>query len=210
VFTIFSRKHSKKEVELFYNNQPLKHDPNPTFLGITFDKMLLFDKHTDNLVLRAERRLNMLVSMKGKTWGMSAILLIITYKVLIRSLFDYSSTALFNTSKKNIKKISIIQNKAIRKAFYWPPHTSTSQMLAKANLSSTNERLAILSVKFLNKAIFYDKRIIIDLFEEYIKLYEINEGAIKTKKGGGINKTFFGKVIDLPPEILNERKLTLK
>ena len=83
-------------------------------------------------------------------------------------------------------------------------------MLAKANLSSTNERLAILSVKFLNKAIFYDKRIIIDLFEEYIKLYEINEGAIKTKKGGGINKTFFGKVIDLPPEILNERKLTLK
>jgi hypothetical protein len=65
-------------------------------------------------------------------------------------------------------------------------------------------------VKFLNKAIFYDKRIIIDLFEEYIKLYEINEGAIKTKKGGGINKTFFGKVIDLPPEILNERKLTLK
>ena len=210
VFTIFSRKHSKKEVELFYNNQPLKHDPNPTFLGITFDKMLLFDKHTDNLVLHAERRLNMLVSMKGKTWGMSAILLIITYKVLIRSLFDYSSTALFNTSKKNIKKISIIQNKALRKAFYWPPHTSTSQMLAKANLSSTNERLAILSVKFLNKAIFYDKRIIVDLFEEYIKLYEINEGAIKTKKGGGINKTFFGKVIDLPPEILNERKLTLK
>ena len=104
VFTIFSRKHSKKEVELFYNNQPLKHDPNPTFLGITFDKMLLFDKHTDNLVLRAERRLNMLVSMKGKTWGMSAILLIITYKVLIRSLFDYSSTALFNTSKKTLKK----------------------------------------------------------------------------------------------------------
>ena len=210
IFTVFSRKASKKVIQLKFKNHTIREDPNPTFLGITFDKQLLFNKHTDTLVVRAERRLNMLASMKGKNWGMSPSLLIITYKVLIRSLFDYSSTALFNTTEKNIKRIKTIQNSAIRKAIYWPPHTTTSQMLIKANLSSIPERLSILSVKFLNKAIFYNNKIIVDLFENYINFYEINEGAIKNNKGKGINKTNLGKILDLPSEILNDKKLSLK
>jgi hypothetical protein len=210
IFTVFSRKASKKVIQLKFKNHTIREDPNPTFLGITFDKQLIFNKHTDTLVVRAERRLNMLASMKGKNWGMSPSLLIITYKVLIRSLFDYSSIALFNTTEKNIKRIKTIQNSAIRKAIYWPPHTTTSQMLIKANLSSIPERLSILSVKFLNKAIFYNNKIIVDLFENYINFYEINEGAIKNNKGKGISKTNFGKILDLPSEILNDKKLSLK
>ena len=210
VFTVFSRKTSKRQIILKFDNQPIKYDPNPTFLGITFDKQLLFNKHTDSLVIRAQRRLNMLASMRGKTWGMSPYLLIITYKVLIRSLFDYSSTALFNTTDKSIKQVIKIQNQSIRKAFYWPPNTTTSQMLSKANLSPITERLSKLSVKFLNKAIFYNNRIIVDLLENYINFFDINEGAIKNKKGKGINKTNFGKILDLPTEILNDKKLSLK
>ena len=65
-------------------------------------------------------------------------------------------------------------------------------------------------LKEINKAIFYNNKIIVDLFENYINFYEINEGAIKNNKGKGINKTNLGKILDLPTEILNDKKLSLK
>mgnify|MGYP000978740458 CR=1 FL=1 len=76
-----------------------------------------------------------------------------------------------------------------------PPVTKKLKLLIKDQASTYN----ISSNEFIQKTLI-----------ELGDIEAINEGAIKTKKGGGINKTFFGKVIDLPPEILNERKLTLK
>ncbi len=69
-FTIFFKgtncKNSKIEIKL--NNEKIPYDPKPLFLGITFDERLNFSEHTENLSLRALKRINIIKILSHKSW----------------------------------------------------------------------------------------------------------------------------------------------
>ena len=78
-----------KEMRLTYKNNQLTHTTQPKFLGVTLDPALKLNKYIDITTQRAQRRMNLLKSIKGKRWGASSKLIMILYKTLVRPLLEY-------------------------------------------------------------------------------------------------------------------------
>ena len=161
------------------------------------------------MCIRASKRLNMLSSMKGNTWGFDTKLLLTTYKVLVRTIFDYTSFINLTLAKTNIDKLSRIQNKAIRIATYWPPGVSTTEMLLNLNLAPINERSIDSTVTFLNSSLKIVNQPVINMLDNYLKFPDVFEGAI-IKKHKVTRKTLLGTILELPPCRLNEKKRKFK
>ena len=206
VVTIFNKNGKSASIRVFLGENQIEYEKNPKLLGIIFDQGLNFSKHVDSICVRTQRRLSMLANMRGKRWGLSSQLLITAYKVLVRSIFDYSSFVLISIAPPNLKKINMVQNRAIRIATYWPPGYSTSQMLKITHLDSLYLRSICLSVNYLNKSLAYNNSTI-EMFIDYIMAYQVNEGAI-TKTHKVIRRTIIGKIVELPPIVLNKKRLT--
>lgn len=209
VTTIFSKNAQSKPPKVFYGSRIIRYDPNPKFLGVYFDKGLNFKKHTEVMCIRASKRLNMLSSMKGNTWGFDTKLLLTTYKVLVRTIFDYTSFINLTLAKTNIDKLSRIQNKAIRIATYWPPGVSTTEMLLNLNLAPIKERSIDSTVTFLNSSLKIVNQPVINMLDNYLKFPDVFEGAI-IKKHKVTRKTLLGTILELPPCRLNEKKRKFK
>ena len=91
-YTIFSGAGSKNKVkfDIKLKDGNIPYNPNPVFLGVTFDEYLNFKSHTDNLVKRARKRLNIINNFSHKSWHFSHGTLKAIYSALIGSLFTYS------------------------------------------------------------------------------------------------------------------------
>ena len=48
------------EFDLLLNGESIPYNPNPAFLGVTFDERLCFNMHFENLRTRALSRLNII------------------------------------------------------------------------------------------------------------------------------------------------------
>jgi ribonuclease HI len=100
--------------DVMYNNQPLPWVESHKFLGVYLDPKLSFQKHINNIVGNASKGLNVLRSLAGVHWGADPQILSMLYKSLIRSHFDYSSLAYMSANSSVLRKLDIIQNKALR------------------------------------------------------------------------------------------------
>ena len=89
-FTIFSNGGREGiDFDLFLNNELIPYNPNPVFLGITFDERLCFNTHFANLRVRALRRLNIIKIFSHKSWHLNSKTLTTIFRALFGSIFDY-------------------------------------------------------------------------------------------------------------------------
>ena len=56
---------------LWLKGELLKYRKTCKFLGIIFDPQMNFEKHIDDIVTRAKKRLNLLKALRGQSWGAS-------------------------------------------------------------------------------------------------------------------------------------------
>ena len=106
VYTIFNKGNRFiNNIFLTYNGHTLQADKNVKFLGVTLDPGLTFNAYVKDLQTRSHKRLNMLRSIKGKGWGASSKLIIMSYKVLIRSLIEYCPFTYLKMSDTNKLKL---------------------------------------------------------------------------------------------------------
>jgi hypothetical protein len=113
-------------------------------------------KHSDYLVTRTQKRLNLLKSIKGKNWGASSKTILNTYKALIRPIIEYVPFITLSTAKSNYNKLENIQRKAIRVAIPWPPHTSATTIYNQINLAPLRERAIKLTTKYIKKSTIHN------------------------------------------------------
>ena len=117
-YTIFSNGGREGiDFDLSLNNELIPYNPNPVFLGITFDERLCFNTHFANLRARALRRLNIIKIFSHKSWHINKKTLTTVFRALVGSIFDYSFFAVANCSKKNLESVQRIQNRALRCIF---------------------------------------------------------------------------------------------
>ena len=71
VWTVFSKNNqcSPNQLSLKCDNQPIKMDRNPKFLGVTLDPGLRFNEYAKSIRTRTSRRLNLLKRFKGEKLG---------------------------------------------------------------------------------------------------------------------------------------------
>ena len=114
-YTIFSKNGRGSVVyDLIINGGKFPYNPYPVFLGITFDEKLNFSSHYTNMRVRALKRLNILKIFSHKSWRLNHSTLIVLYRALIGSIFDYSYFTVANVSKSTLDLVQKVQNRSIR------------------------------------------------------------------------------------------------
>ena len=117
-YTIFSNGGREGiDFDLSLNNELIPYNPNPVFLGITFDEHLCFNTHFANLRVRALRRLNIIKIFSHKSWHLNSKTLTTIFRALVGSIFDYSFFSVINCSKTSLDSLERVQNRAIRCIF---------------------------------------------------------------------------------------------
>ena len=147
-----SEVHDHPEVRL--NNEPLPLERNPRILGVTFDPLLTFNRHIDNLCKRAGPRINILKALCGTTWGQQVETITTTYKFLIRSILHYAAPVWFpNTAPSNIERLQRVQSLALRAATGCTSRTPISHLHEETRVLPIKDHLSMLSQQFLARAL---------------------------------------------------------
>lgn len=137
-------------MNIIYNNQTLPTDCSVKFLGVIFHQNLKWDLYVDCLVDRALRATNIIRSVIGRNWGADPKIILLLYKSLVRSNFDYAFFC-YASEHKLVEKLEKIQNMNLRLilgAMYTSPIIS---MQVECNLPPILLRFEYLKLKFLFK-----------------------------------------------------------
>ena len=144
--------HDHPEVRL--NNNILPLERNPRILGVTFDPLLTFRAHIDNLCTRAAPRIGVLKLLSSSTWGQQVETMVTTYKLLVRSILHYAAPVWFpNTAAYNIEKLQRIQNTALRVATGCIGRTPIPHLHEETKVLPINDHLSLLCQQFLARAL---------------------------------------------------------
>ena len=80
---------------MYILNTPLKFNPHPTFLGVTFDRTLSFKDHVLSLQKKFHSRFRAFRSITSASWGPSKESLCTLYKAFVRPILIYASPGWF-------------------------------------------------------------------------------------------------------------------
>ena len=112
-----SSKDNNWNAELKAQDTPIDVTDKYKFLGVTIDNQLRFTDHTNRLIRKNKKRVNILKCMTWKTWGNSLETQRKLYLQYVRSCLEYGSSSwspwIPNTKKK---KLETVQNEALRSA----------------------------------------------------------------------------------------------
>ena len=87
----------------------------PKILGVYLDTSLSFNKHRCYVTERVSSRNNILKALAGTSWGQQKETLLITYKVVGRSIINYDAPVWrTNLRDTNYRNIQYTQNEALR------------------------------------------------------------------------------------------------
>ncbi|GFU60966.1 putative RNA-directed DNA polymerase from transposon BS [Trichonephila clavipes] len=91
-----------------FNNQPLNIDKHLKYLSFILDLEILGNKHIDNIVFKARKRLNILRFISGRGWGADAGTLRSTYISLIRLILEYGVSVYCSASVTTLQKLETV------------------------------------------------------------------------------------------------------
>lgn len=114
VAVLFSRCATGSDIELTIGGTAVKVEKSAKFLGVIFDRRLSWGEHIDYVRGKCQKRLNLMRSIVGTTWGANRKMLLTIYRALVRSVLDYGSMACDGASKTQLAKLQLIQNQALR------------------------------------------------------------------------------------------------
>ena len=159
----------KKRHGVRFKIKLVPYNPNPVFLGITFDENLCFNKHFENLRARALSRLNIIKIFSHKSWHLSKKTMTCIYRALIGSIFDYSFFAVTCVSDNSLGLVQRIQNRAIRCIYRLDWDSPTSELFGISGVLFIKERLIQLGARYLTKAIHNKNIFLCPLISDYIR-----------------------------------------
>ena len=87
----------------------------PKILGVYLDTFLSFNKHSGYVAERVSSRNNIIKALAGTSWGQQKETLLMTYKVVGRSIQNYAAPVWStNIRDTNYRNIQYTQNEALR------------------------------------------------------------------------------------------------
>lgn len=118
----------RNNMELTLRGQKIRFEDSAKFLGVTFDRKLTWKQHVNNTVDKCRKRLTLMKSLKGTTWGADRSSLLTIYRSLIRPIMDYGAIAFDSASQTTLLKLTRIQTTALRIASGAMPGTATAAL----------------------------------------------------------------------------------
>lgn len=107
-----NNKLARTELHVEFHGTILRHEFEPTYLGMKLDRSLTYGQHIAKLCPKLASRNNLLRKLTGTSWGASAACLRTTALALVYSCAEYCSSTWLNSF--HTYKVDIELNKAMR------------------------------------------------------------------------------------------------
>ena len=144
---------SRIQPSLHILNTPLKFNPHPTFLGVTFDRTLSFKYHVLSLRKKFHSRFRAFRSIASASWGPSKESLCTLYKAFIRPILTYASPGWFPfSSPTHITSVERMHRSSCRVITGCLSSTPIPLLLIEALLPPLRVTLTHQSLSFFERA----------------------------------------------------------
>ena len=80
---------ANRELNVFLNNERLKHEKNPVYLGVTLDRTFTYTAHLEKTAGKLKTRNNLLAKLAGTSWGADACTMRSSALALCYSVGEY-------------------------------------------------------------------------------------------------------------------------
>ena len=174
------------KLKIILNGEAIPYNPNPVFLGVTFDESLCFGSHFQNLRHRALKRLNILKLFSHRSWHLGKKTLSSIYRALIGSLFDYSFFTLACLSNTSIKQVQTVQNRALRIIHRLKYDSPTDELFSISGVLSIKQRFLQMGCRYILKCWRFNNKYIQLLIKEYAESWSeinANHSVLSTQLG---------------------------
>ncbi|KAL0193893.1 hypothetical protein M9458_012189, partial [Cirrhinus mrigala] len=98
---------AKWELNIYLKGQSIKHDPNPTYLGVTLDRSLSYHDHLKKTAAKVSSQNNLLSKLAGTSWGARAQTLKTTALALCYSTAEYCAPVWSRSSHTKLVDIQL-------------------------------------------------------------------------------------------------------
>jgi hypothetical protein len=105
----FLEKNASEQLKLIINNQEIRLEENPKFLGVNLGTRLNFSTHINKVVEKCINRMGLLKALSFAHFKLPFWVLRSLYKSLIRSLMEYNSFIVDTVSNKNMRNCRSIK-----------------------------------------------------------------------------------------------------
>ena len=170
---IFSRLNEKIEehfrIALF--NDTIAPTTSARFLGVEFDEKLNFTKHVEDVLARANKRLNVLRVVTRA--GVDKRVAMRLYKTYILPLIEYGSISFIAAPKGTIEKLQKLQNEAIRICLRLPRYIRIDLLHEYAGLCTISDKLEKSNAKLLSSMLHHNSDVR-DLLINHVSSQELN------------------------------------
>jgi len=106
VFHLHNAK-ANQELDIYLKGQRIRHDPKPTYLGVTLDRALTFHDHLKKTAAKVGTRNNLLSKLAGTSWGASAKTLKTTALALCYSTAEYCAPVWARSSHTKLVDVQL-------------------------------------------------------------------------------------------------------
>lgn len=152
--TYFTHKRKNKSItKLKLNNKEIETKSSVKYLGVTLDSKLNYNKHINTTVASAKRTMHTLFPLLNHKSNLNLSLKIYMYKSYILPIILYACTVVGNTSKTNINKLQVVQNKTLRLILNKNHSTPIKELHKTTKLKYIDDVIKEHSKKFFNTAI---------------------------------------------------------
>lgn len=174
-------KPSNKIPKLKMKDKIIEYVTKIKFLGMTFDSELTWIHHINDVVARCQKDLNLMRYLSGTSYGADKKTLIKLYTSLIRSKIDYGCQAYNSASKTQLRRLDVIQAKALKIATGAYKGTPNASLNVECNIMPLGLRREEMQMKYwARSSILGDKLPINKLVQDH-SLYETQRNRLKNK-----------------------------
>lgn len=153
--------------QVLYDSQPIPVQSFVKYVGLYLDFDLSWKSHINAICKRAELGLNILKSLAGLKWGADPKVLKTLYISTIRSHFDYGCMFFADANVSLLRKLDIIQNRALRIITGAMMSSPINSLEVEAGIVPLFIRRSYLTDKYCLKLISCDNQITSRYLENY-------------------------------------------
>jgi hypothetical protein len=120
------------------------------WLSSYLDSMFCMNCHSSHCVCKGSQRVNLMKAMSGTMWGHNKETLLLTYRALVESVFNFDEAIWFpNCKPTNIQKLQLVQNVAMGLITGCHKAASIAHLHAETKLMPVADHLTMLCLQFL-------------------------------------------------------------
>ncbi|KAL2077950.1 hypothetical protein ACEWY4_025635 [Coilia grayii] len=150
-FVFFSRTRKKWDMSLTLYGSHIERVECFKYLGVWFDSKLNWNIHISKVIAKTNKVINVMRCLTGYSWGAEKGTLLTIYQAMIRSIFDYGCQAYGAASSSVLKRLDVIQSKALRVCCGAFASTSTSALLVETGEKPLRLRRIQLALHYWNR-----------------------------------------------------------